>query len=578
MTVEPRRWRTRWFAVAAVAAAVVTLPSSAVGGPAAPVIIGDLAVAHLSQSVAVRYWVENPGLAPDSMRTRLEGLADLTAQEQPGVLAVPQSRDGLANADGFGLPQNEESVSVCKSNGDIVLGGTNDYRGLLNAQGNLTGWHFSNNGGRALTNEGLLPPVALRSNPRIQLPSGGDPVDVIGSGCATYAASLAYDPADPFGGPNGIAVYKSDPARLASCDTALPGNANPACWPIRRLVAEGTGVPEPTPEAPGHFLDKEWMDVGRSGSAGEVVWVTYSDFQTPGSAGSDFTAEIFAVRCDAVDLNPCTRPIPISVDDFDVQFSDVTIAPDGRVYITWSEIIGELPDDPDCPADGCLGQTFVHKLRIAEPGSTTFGPERIVYREQRPIPFGGLLHANDFRIATQPKSDVAMINGEPRIFVVWDACRFRPLSTICEEPVIKLVYSDDDGRTWSNVMLLSLGGDNYFPSIVSNDEVANPLLAFAWFTNRLDPVFHNRQNVEVMSLDPQTLTVNARQLTPGESNESEADPLLGGFFIGDYIEVALRGERALVHYNANYRSVPFLGFAGVPVPQQDNYLAVLDLG
>jgi hypothetical protein len=47
--------------------------------------------------------------------------------------------------------------------------------------------------------------------------------------------------------------------------------------------------------------------------------------------------------------------------------------------------------------------------------------------------------------------------------------------------------------------------------------------------------------------------------------------MLGGLFIGDYIEVFAGGGKALVHYNANYRSIQLLN-EGVPVPQQDNFL------
>ena len=176
----------------------------------------------------------------------------------------PEARH-VFNRDRFGLPQNEESVTACATNPDIVLSGTNDYRGLIDPAGNFTGWHFSLNGGRSLTNEGLLPPVTLIRTPTREVPSGGDPVKAAGKtnaagtgkGCAyLYAASLAYNPANPFGDANGIGVYRSTPQILATCPTEYPNNANPACWPTRRLVVEsGTN----------HFLDKEWFDVGDTG-------------------------------------------------------------------------------------------------------------------------------------------------------------------------------------------------------------------------------------------------------------------------------------------------------------------------
>ena len=95
----------------------------------------------------------------------------------------------------------------------MVLGGTNDFRGLLDPLGNTTGWHLSLNGGRGVTNEGLLPPVQIGG---ADVPSGGDPVDVAGPGCRLYAGSLNFDPEDPVHQPNGVGVYRSDPDTLAA--------------------------------------------------------------------------------------------------------------------------------------------------------------------------------------------------------------------------------------------------------------------------------------------------------------------------------------------------------------------------
>jgi hypothetical protein len=523
-----------------------------------------------------------PYFAPKQLSARMAAARAYTgrsASERGGNSSAPD----VFNRDVFGLPQNEESVTACRTRPNVVLEGTNDYRGLIDAAGNFTGWHLSLNGGRSLRNEGLLPPVDLLSNPSRQVPSGGDPVKVAGTtnaagtarGCNfLYASSLAYDPADPFHNPNGVAVYRSTPEILASCPTEFPNNANPACWPTRRLVVEAGA---------GHFADKEWLDVGVSGAA-EWAWVTYSDFTIDDNAPLGFTrAEIFAVRCDR-NLATCTGPIPISADDLDVQFSDVTIADDGRVYVTWSEIIGELPFDPDCPdidpaTGACLvGQIFIHKLRVAQPGAVVFGPERIVHVEQKPIPFGGFMHANDWRVATYPKNEVVPRGAGNRIFVVWDRCRFRPLDTICEESEILLKWSDNDGVTWNGPREISADGDNYFPAIGWNQDADDPELVFAWFTNRYDDAFHNAQDVEFRTLDPQRVRGPEPQRITRRSNETEADPILGGFFIGDYIEVTAVGERAWVGYNANYRKERLLGpfgVEGIPVAQQDNYLARL---
>src|SRR6266496_3174622 len=140
---------------------------------------------------------------------------------------------------------------------------------------------------------------------------------------------------------------------------------------------------------------------------------------------ADPSCNLFAggLAFDPVSMFP--SGIGISGGDQDVQFSDITIGADGRTYLTWVDVAGELQGVP---------QQFTIKMRIADPGSTDFGATRVVAVENLPIPFNGFLHSEDFRVATYPKSTVAMVNGHPRIFVVWEGCKFRPMANICEEP------------------------------------------------------------------------------------------------------------------------------------------------
>jgi len=368
--------------------------------------------------------------------------------------------------------------------------------------------------------------------------------------CDLYAGGLVFNPVDPFDGTSGVGVYRSTPERLAAC----PGGSAPSCWPARRVVA--TAVP-------GHTLDKEWLDVGRSGAAGMVVWVVFADVEVDFASGRA-TQSMEAVRCNAV-LTSCTSPILISGSDPHAQLGDVTIGPDGRVYVTWSSLLNVDEFDPTHPPE------VVHKLRVAEPGTTSFGRERIIDRERRPI-FNFKLHANDFRVPPYAKNAVRMVAGRPRVFLIWEGCRARPLGFACEEPMIKLTHSDDLGATWSPIEILSLGGDNYFPAI-ANDR-AGPGLAAVWYTNRFDLRWHHRQDVELVGIDPTTGEVTSRQRVTPFSNEPDADASPFGIgFIGDYIEVAVHGGTAYVHYNMNYREEPFLG-RGFPIPQQDNYLSI----
>jgi hypothetical protein len=548
-----QRRRPRWAArllMLGLLIALVAVPAQ--GEPKTRPVV-ERGQSRVSQAVLAQHWIDQPDRAPEVLRDRFQALHDRLAragtagrsqaQAAPGGPAILADR---FNRDVDGLPQNEESVTACRSRPNVVLGGTNDYRGLLDPLGNFTGWHLSLDGGRNLRNEGLLPAIQVEG---FDVPSGGDPVDVAGAGCSLYAGSLNFtfveDPPGEFREISAIGAYRSTPATLAGC----AGGASPSCWPTRRAVA----VAEP-----GHFLDKEWLDVGRSGPAGQVLWAAYTDFDFSGDV---VTASIRAVRCTA-DLSACTDPILVSGDDPDVQFADVTVGPDGRTYVSWVEIVTDQQT---------FAQRFVIKLRVAQPGSTSFGPERVVATEAQPIPFGGFLQANDFRVATYPKHEVRIVNGRPRVFVVWDRCRARPLGGfLCELPDIRMRSSDDLGASWSGTRVLSAGGVNYFPTISSDR--AGSRLAVAWFTNRFDPAFHNRQDVELVSVNPTTGQVTRRQRVTRPSNESEADGLLGGFFIGDYIEVFAHQGTALVHYNANYRKQPAIG-EGFAINQQDNYLS-----
>ena len=545
------------------------LPAAMVGGylaivtlPAANGVPGEAgkstsrtAMNHVSQSVQFHHYLKHPEQAPESTRRGIDAANGLRVQAKRTTALPAVAGPGLFNRDTVGLPQNEESVTACAKDPRTVVGGSNDYRGLLDPQANFTGWYLSRDGGATVTNEGLLPALSTAGQ---VLPSGGDPVTQSDEACNIYAGSLNYG-SDPFTtGANGIGVYKTTPETLAKCPQGKDPSSltHPTCWPKNRLVATASvagGV--------GHFLDKEWLDVGISGKAGKVVWVTYSDFAQDANAPVGFTgAQIKAVRCDA-DLISWTAPILVSGTDADIQFSDVTISGSGATLVTWVQVEGELEQ---------TAQTFTVKARIAQPGSTTFGPTRIVAREPNAIPFGGVLHANDFRVATVPKSIMPTVNGVERPTVVWDRCKVRVFDFTCEEPEIVLSSSTDRGKTWSAPRVISAGGDNYFPAI--SDETGNPDFVVAYYTNRYDPTFHNRQDVELVTVDTDTAKVMKRQRVTPISNETEADPILGGFFIGDYFDVHLLGDTAYVHYNANYRKVRLLG-EGVPVPQQDNFLA-----
>src|SRR3954466_9509890 len=83
-----------------------------------------------SAFVGFRHYVANPADAPAELRAQF-------AQARSRMLAAAHGADravaapGLFNRDTVGLPQNEESIAACASRPNVLLGGTNDYRYIL---------------------------------------------------------------------------------------------------------------------------------------------------------------------------------------------------------------------------------------------------------------------------------------------------------------------------------------------------------------------------------------------------------------------------------------------------------------
>jgi hypothetical protein len=513
---------------------------------------------EVSVTAGTWQYLLHPEQAPADVRARFSALAERgRAAGQVGQAgpAGAGSTDRLSggirfNRDGLGLPQNEPSVAVCAGSPGYVLGGANDYRGIVAPQGGFTGWYLSADGGRSVRNEGLLPPIDFPGGP---LHAGGDPVDRFGAGCSAYATDLNYDFSrgdhTPGGVPNGIGIYRSDASTLAGCPRGSDPTdlVHPECWPTRRMAAVA---------APGHFLDKEWLAVGRSGAAGEVVWIAYGDQSQFDAQGQAQSVAVMVVRCDAA-LIGCTDPIAVSEGQQVAAAPTVNIAPDGTTVLTWAQF---QPDGSRRPW-----------IAVAPAGSTAFTSRPVAGARAQAIGGVDVPHAAGFRFNTIFTSAVTAHAGRLRVDVVWAECLVHVLDTVCEEPRIFLTSSADLGLTWSAPRVVSAGADNFLPALAA-DPVTGAVVA-AWYTTRFDPLFHHRYDVELLSIGSDG-SPGARTRVTTASTEPDADPLLSVFFIGDYFEVAALRGTAYVHFNGSYRPATVIG-AGVPVPQQDNYLALV---
>lgn len=536
------RERMALLGVAAVAAvtalALVTVPGTA-RAASGDVLNGP------SSIVGIRYYLAHPGAAPNGLRARFEaahralaGAATSAAAFKPGPSRVVGH---VFNRDRQGLPQNEEAVSACTNNPRRVISGTNDYRYLLDKQGNSTGWYYSRDAGKTVLNEGLLPAVN-------GIPSGGDPTFVMGGRCrAVYGASIDYGSGAIGATPSIEAVYRSTPHRLATCPQGGKGGTltHPSCWPVRRAIATA---------APGHFIDKDWMT-----TAGNHVWIAFDDLSAFNADGNEEAGVVEIVRC-SLDLVTCTDPIPLSTGQKVAEYPTVNVGPDGRTYVTWGEFFG----------DSFIGPAQRGWVAVAARGSLSFHRHPI-FKENQVIRAQETLHADSFRVGTMFKNTVTMSHGRPVILATWERCRLHVANQYCEEPVIRVATSRNLGRTWTRPHTISAGGDNIFP-FLDTDPTTHQVVA-VWYTSRFDPVFHNRQDVEMAELTPAGKVTKRVRVTP-HSNETESDPVLGSSFIGDYIQVDAVHGTAYVAYNANARHVRLFG-KGVPIPQQDNYLRLV---
>lgn len=540
--MRPRSLRLPVLAVATTAVLAFALGAGGTAGASTTMLNGP------SPVVGIRYYLAHPKAAPAGLRDHF--LAAHAAVQSASTSAIPELSPagvaGVFNRDTDGLPQNEEAVSACTDNPNLVISGTNDYRGILDAQGDFTGWYYSDDGGQTVRNEGLLPPVRSAGS---AIPSGGDPTFAMSADCsAVYGASINYGNGNIGETPSIEAVYRSTPQRLASCPQGGSGGTltHPSCWPKRVAVAKA---------APGHFIDKDWMATS-SGPGGDYVWVAFDDLSQFNSEGNEEAGVVEIVRCSA-DLSSCTQPIPLSGGQKVAEYPTVTVDRNGRVYVTWGEFFG----------DSFIGPAQRGWVAVAQPGSLSFTKHPIV-KENQVIRARETLHANSFRVGTMFKNTVTIVHGKPVILATWDRCKLHVVDQFCEEAEIQVSTSADLGRTWSRPRTISAGGDNIFPYL-DTDPVTQQVVG-VWYTSRFDPVFHNRQDVEIVRLNADGVVQHRARVTK-VSNETESDPILGSVFIGDYIQVDAVAGTAYVAYNANLKHVRLLG-QGVPIPQQDNYL------
>lgn len=479
------------------------------------------------------------------------------APEAPVAAAVVFGQK-VFNNDTWPLPQNETTIAIDPKNANRIVGGYNDYRGLVNGN-NMTGWSISTNGGATVAKDGQLPAVDVLGT---TVPSQGDPAVAVDKNGNFFLGSLQFDVSGQTS-TNGVTVFRSPAFGSATglFAASCTGGTDPNCWPTVKVVAadntcDFTG---------GHFNDKDYIAVDRSSSAASgsvyVVWTLFGC--------SDGSSAIQLVKC-SNDLSTCTAPMVLESagpgSSF-VQLSHLTVGPTGKVYVTW----GNHSFDP---TTGAETQALI-RLRVITPTASTssvgtVGPLQTVHTETAPIPFGGAPYPALFRTATYPKVGV---RGN-RAIIVWD--RTTGPGTLFNffylgsEIVAK--FTDNDGASFSKIQTVSTGsGQHYQPTICVASPSGQVVVGYASHQN--DPTWSHLQDWYVARSSTGAQPYVPLRVTP-VSNDTSADPYLAGFFIGDYPEVACQGNLGYLHYTANYAKKPgnLYGFSG-GIRQQDTFIA-----
>ncbi len=487
----------------------------------------------------------------------------------------------------FPMPQNEESVDFLLNRvggtADLIVGAANDFRGFFGGLGgSATGFYVHRSASDCTGQfEGGLPSIVDVNG--VTSFGIGDPVVAADpERDAFFAADLHFGFNFSIGEfDTSVGVFRTTASVLTNTKICPPGSHefnDTGCWPTS--TAADVQNTFGTVSSTGRFIDKPHLAVDErpKGSAKEAgnVYVTNTVFDFNfGTTTIDLTA------C-TNSLKACSSPITVSGHDgtfFDnfTQLSHVSVRPDGIITVSYVRVNLGFP----------IGQTFDLKWVICTPAGApnppSCSPPTIIVTETQPLPFGGTLAAEDFRVTTYPKHDHQVEpDGTTQTIVVWDRCA-APLIVFgfnCPESDVVITASNNNGTTWSPVTPVNSKPQNQFFPWIKTDRSSNTV-NIAYYSSQND-IFQHRVQVFLNQIAPGTVIPNpvgASQALTTLADDPAADPLLGGFFFGDYIGLAARGttisgpRRAYTSYTYNTDQ----GIIhGISTPEQNNHLSRFD--
>jgi hypothetical protein len=275
--------------------------------------------------------------------------------------------------------QNEPAVAVDPRNRQVIVGSSNDYCPVFNADGSFLGlgdiwlgYYRSENGGASFVSslvpgyQGDQSPYAARAH--VRTADSGDPVLAWDNHGRLFAGS------ESSGDPEGTAKTFGDVWVATYQNPGGPSGATTDDGKefVRSLdVAEGSAAPNLL----GKFHDKTAIEVDRTGGPCDGnVYFAWARFTGGGSNG--FNSSVYFVR--STDHGQTfSSPLKLSQAVHDIQFPDIAVTGNGHVYVTYRQFADvrshSAVDAIDYNASTNCGATFSspHVVQAFEPYDPT---------------------------------------------------------------------------------------------------------------------------------------------------------------------------------------------------------------
>jgi hypothetical protein len=244
--------------------------------------------------------------------------------------------------------QNEPAVAVDPRNPLVIVGSSNDYCPVFNADGTLLGlgdvwlgYYRSEDGGMNFQSslvpgyQGDISPYAERSH--VRTADSGDPVLAWDNHGRLFAGSeSSTNPEKPTqtSGDVWVGTYENPDGENGA--TIKDGKE----FVTSVDVAEGSAAPNLL----GKFHDKTAIEVDRTGGACDGnVYFAWARFTGGGSNG--FNSSIYFVR--STDHGKTfSSPMKLSQTVHDIQFPDISVTGDGHVYVTYRQFADVRSNSP----------------------------------------------------------------------------------------------------------------------------------------------------------------------------------------------------------------------------------------